>query len=89
MRPLNMAVMRRGNVNRINIVARNQSVVRGDSFTAMFGTKGFGFGQFAARGGDQYAAMAVFQIGGKLSGDIAGGENAPAGFTVGHEELLN
>ena len=87
MRPLNMAVMRRGDVNRVDIIARNQSIVGGNRFTAMFGTKGFCVCQFAACSRDQNTAMAVLQITCELSGYIAGGENAPANF-IGQCELL-
>ena len=55
----------------------------------MGGAKGFGFRCIATGRTGQYAAMAVFQVLGKLRGDIAGGENAPADFTFGHEELLS
>ena len=83
MRPRNMAVMRRGNVNRINVVARQQRVIVAQCLAAMFGAKGFSFAKVAARGGSQNAAMALFQISGELGSNIACGENAPANF-IGH-----
>ena len=55
----------------------------------MGGAKSFGFRCIATGRTGQCATMALLQILGKLRGDVAGGENAPADFTFGHEELLS
>ena len=59
MRPLNMAVMRRGDIDRIDIIALNERLIGIKGVATMCGAKGFCFGQIAARCSGQNTAMAM------------------------------
>ena len=58
--PMHMAVMRCGDVNRVDIITRQKRLVITHGVAAMFGTKSVRFGKVTTGSRHQYAVMAVF-----------------------------